>query len=59
MITVVSMLTVVMAWMQVVAHCCLAHEAAIPPATVDVATIYIALHDMSNPTEVASGPLPP
>ena len=37
---------------QVVAQCCLAHEADIPQGGVDMVLIWIALHDMYNPTTV-------
>jgi len=37
---------------QVVPHCCMAHQANIPPASVDIVLVWIALHDMYNPSEV-------
>ena len=37
---------------QVVGHQCLAHEANIPAGTVDMVMVWVALHDMHNPSHV-------
>ena len=37
---------------QVVPHCCLAHEATIEHGSLDLVMVFIALHDMHNPSEV-------
>jgi SAM-dependent methyltransferase len=37
---------------QVVPHCCFAHEATIEPGSLDLVMVFIALHDMHNPSEV-------
>ena len=37
---------------QVVPHCCLAHEAAVEAGTVDLVLVWVALHDMHNPSHV-------
>ena len=35
-----------------VPQCCLAHEADIRPGGVDIVMVWVALHDMNNPTTV-------
>merc|ERR1719167_717032 len=37
---------------QIIPHCCFAHEADIPTGSVDLAMLFICLHDMHNPSEV-------
>ena len=37
---------------QVIPHCCMAHHADIPQASVDIVLVWVALHDMYNPSEV-------
>ena len=37
---------------QVVPHCCLAHEAEVEAGTVDLVLVWVALHDMHNPSHV-------